>query len=135
MARGLSFGLEVIGADAAVEDLDGISRRMRDARPAFEAVQEILQAGEERHFASLKGRYVRTGALKASLTQDSANGAIREAHADELVFGTSIYYARFLRGGRATKRGSRKSAVLVLKPLERKAASRTIMDFIMGEDV
>lgn len=126
MPRGLDFSLQLTGDEKAAADLDGISVRMQNARPAFELVQEILQAGEERHFAGLRGRYVRTGALKASLTQPNANGAIREAHADELVFGTSIYYARFLRR-------KKKSAVLVLKPIERKAASRTILDFIMGD--
>lgn len=128
MPRGLEFGLQLIGGEEAEKDLDGIARRMLDARPAFEAVEKILESGEERHFASLRGRYVRTGALKASLTQPDANGAIREAHADELVFGTSIYYARFLRR-------KRKSAVLVLKPIERRSASRTILDYVMGEHV
>jgi hypothetical protein len=59
------------------------------------------------------------------LTDGNADGAIREAHADELVFGTSIFYARFLRR-------RKKSAVLVLKPLERKASQRAILDYITG---
>ena len=126
MPRGLEFGLQLLGGEEAIDDLDGIAKRMEHARPAFEAVSEILEAGEERHFSGLRGRYVRTGALRDSLTQPDANGAIREAHADELVFGTSIYYARFLRR-------KRKSAVLVLKPLERKAASKTILDYVMGD--
>lgn len=126
MPRGLEFGLQLVGGDKAEKDLDGIAARMEDAKPAFELVEKILESGEERHFKGLRGRYVRTGALKASLTDGSANGAIREAHADELTFGTSIYYARFLRR-------KKKSAVLVLKPLERKASTRTIMDYIMGE--
>lgn len=126
MPRGLEFGLELIGGEEAERDLDGIASRMSNARPAFELVEKILESGEERHFNGLKGRYVRTGATKASLTDGNANGAIREAHADELVFGTSIYYARFLRR-------KKRSAVLVLKPLERKASARTILDYIMGE--
>jgi hypothetical protein len=126
MPRGLEFGLQLVGDEKAVKDMDGIAERMKDAKPAFELVEKILESGEERHFNSLKGRYVDTGALKASLTDGNANGAIREAHADELTFGTSIYYARFLRR-------RRKSAVLVLKPLERKASTRTIMEFIMGD--
>lgn len=126
MPRGLDFALHLVGGKEAEHDLDGIAERMRDAKPAFELVEKILEAGEERHFNSLKGRYVLTGALKESLTNGDANGAIREAHADELEFGTSIYYARFLRR-------KKKSAVLVLKPLERKASARTIMAFVMGE--
>jgi hypothetical protein len=41
------------------------------------------------------------------------------------VFGTSIWYARFLRR-------KKKSAVLVLQPTERKAAAQTILDYITG---
>lgn len=96
---------------------------MRHAEPAFKLVAEILEKGEERHFKGLQGRYVRTGALRDSLTQPSANGAIREIHGDQLIFGTSIFYAKFLR-----KR--KKSAVLVLKPTERKAAAATILAYV-----
>lgn len=126
MARGLNFSIQAIGVDQTERRLNAVERRMRDARPAFEKVARILESGEQRHFNSLKGRYVDTGALKASLTQPNANGAIRKAHRDELEFGTSIFYARFLRR-------KKKSAVLVLKPIERKAAVATILDFIAGD--
>lgn len=128
MPRGLNFGIEVRGDERAADRLDGIAHRMQNAQPAFEDVARILEAGEQRHFDSLRGRYVRTGALRDSLTEESANGAIREAHGDSLTFGTSIFYARFLRR-------KKKSAVLVLKPLERKQASQAIMDFVTGGDL
>lgn len=124
MPRGLYFHIEALGVEQTQDDLEGISRRMVHAEPAYEQVATVLEEGEKRHFARLRGKYVDSGALLASLTQPSANGAIREAHADELVFGSSLYYAKFLRKGK-------KSAVLVLLPKERKTASQTILDYIV----
>lgn len=131
MPRGLEFSVQLVGGQRAIDDLEGISERFEDAEPAFEQVIPILEAGEERHFATLRGRYVDTGALKASLTRSGAAGAIRDTSDDELVFGTSIPYARYLRGGRSNRRGTKKSAVLVLKPPERKKASETILDYVV----
>jgi hypothetical protein len=124
MPRGLKLYVEARGVGKTAEDLAVIGRRMRDARPAFERVMPVLEAGEARHFAGLGGRFVMSGALRDSLTQASANGAIRETHGSHLVFGTSIFYARFQRKGR-------KSAVLVVKPKEKRQAATTIMDWIV----
>lgn len=123
MPRGLYFHIEAVGVDETETRLRGIAYRMVHAEPAFDEVAGILEEGEKRHFARLRGRYVDSGATMASLTQPAANDAIRDAHADELVFGTSVYYAKFLRKGK-------KSAVLVLLPKERKTASQTIIDYI-----
>lgn len=125
MPRGLYFHIEALGVDKAEKDLNNIARRMHNARPAFEEAAKILEEGEKRHFARLRGRYVDSGALLASLTQPSANGAIRDAHADELIFGTSLYYAKYLRK-------KKKSAVLVMQPKTRKTASQTILDYIVN---
>lgn len=124
MPRGLYFHIEAIGVDQAEDKLNAIDRRMVNARPAYDEVAGILEEGERRHFGRLRGRYVDTGELMASLTQPNANGAIRDAHADELIFGTEVYYAKYLRKGK-------KSAVLVLLPKERKTAARTILDYIV----
>lgn len=123
MPRGLYFHIEAVGVEDAEDRLEGISARMKNARPAFDEVAGVLEEGEQRHFARLRGKYVDSGALLASLTQPSANDAIRDAHADELVFGSSLYYAKYLRKGK-------KSAVLVLLPKERKTAAKTILDYI-----
>lgn len=123
MPRGLAFDLQVLGAETTAERLDRIADRMNNSRRGFEHALDTLEAGEERHFRSLRGRYVRTGALRDSLTQENAQGAIREAHADHALFGTSIFYGRFLRKGK-------KSAVLVLKPLERKTIARDLLSWI-----
>lgn len=125
MPRGLNFEIRPEGVDATSEDLAGVARRLVNAEPAFVDVARILERGEQRLFKRLRGKYVDTGATRASLTQPDANGAIRQAHGDELVFGTSIWYARFLRR-------KKKSAVLVLQPTERKAAAQTILDYVTG---
>lgn len=124
MPRGLNLTLQGVGIDKTADDLELISDRMRDSRLAFLQVIPVLESGEERHFRSLRGKYVDTGALRDSLTQGTANGAIREAHGDQLIFGTSLHYARFLRK-------KKKSAVLVLKPTEKKLASELILGHIM----
>lgn len=123
--RGLEFDVSLDGGEKAEHDLEEIADRMRDFRRAAGLLFSILEAGEQRHFSSLRGRYVLTGATRDSLTSRSANGAIREAHAGELTFGTSIDYAQYLRR-------KKKSAVLVLKPKEKKRASSELLDFIVG---
>ena len=143
MARSVSFTISVHDAEKTSGNYDEVSRRLRNAKPAFSEVLDILEEGEQRHFARLHGKYVRTGALMASLTQPTANAAIREAHGDGLVFGTSTYYAKFLTKerrsrttGEVTKQKG-KSAVLVLQPKAKKAASQVILDFALepfGDD-
>lgn len=123
MPRGLTFEIQALGAEETSRDLEGVEQRMIHAEPAFTRIERILEAGEQRQFNRLHGKYVRTGATRASLTQPTANGAIRQAHADELVFGTRIWYAKFLRK-------KKKSAVLVLLPKERKAITQTMLDHI-----
>lgn len=125
MPRGLNFSIEAEGADEVADRIAKLSLRFIHLEPIRERVMNIFEQGEERHFNRQKGRYVRTGALRDSLTQPNANGAIREAHGDEFVFGTSIFYARFLRKGR-------KSAVLVLQPAAKRQASAVLGDHIMG---
>lgn len=125
MPTGLNFEVQAIGVEKTSRELEGISHRMTNAEPAFMEVARILERGEQRVFARARGKYVLTGATRASLTQANANQAIREAHGDQLIFGTHVWYAKFLR-----KR--KKSAVLVLLPTERKAARETILDYVMG---
>jgi hypothetical protein len=132
--RGLNFEIQAIGVEQASRDLEGIAHRMVNAEPAFVEVERILERGEKRLFDRARGRYVRTGATRASLTQPEANGAIREAHGDQLVFGTRIWYAKFLRKPGSRRSGKTKSAILVLAPTERKRARETILEYIRGGD-
>lgn len=120
MARGLNFTVQAVGARNAANNLEGIARRMTRLQPAFREVTRVLEAGEERVFAG--GKFTDTGALRNSLTQPHANGAIREIHGDSLEFGTSIPYARYQH----TKR-SKKNAVVVLRPKERKLSAAILL--------
>jgi len=137
MARSKSFTISVVDAQKTSENYDEVSRRLTNAKPAFSEVLDILEEGERRHFARLRGKYVRTGELMASLTQPAANDAIREAHGDGLVFGTSTYYAQFQTASRKARatglvtKQKGKSAVLVLQPKAKKAASQAILDFAL----
>jgi hypothetical protein len=126
MPRGLHIEIEAVGIEKAQRAFAGIGRRLLDMRPAWRNVERVLEEGESRHFDRQRGRYVRTGDLRASLTHN-VDGAIREAHANELVFGTSLYYAKFQRRGK-------KSAVVVLHPLMRRQAADAVMEHILGED-
>jgi hypothetical protein len=123
--------LQLRGIDEQVADLDAISYRMRNAAPAFRDVIPTMERAEMRLFARLRGRYVDTGRLLASLTTSVSPNAIRDVGDDELIFGTSVYYARFLRAGKYGKRRGRKSAVLNLLPRERKQVAATILDYIL----
>lgn len=124
MADGLYLDFKMTGLEGLEHDWKAVSRRMAHPEPAFKEVLKDLEEGEKRLFARYKGKYVDTGALMASLTQDSAEGAIREAHYDELVFGTSIIYAQYQRKGK-------KSAVLVLQPKTRREASKKVLDYVV----
>jgi hypothetical protein len=135
MARRQFFEVQVIDAAALAQKLYEMGRRAINAKPAFEKVLDIAEAGQRRHFSRLGGRYVDTGALRASLTQPHANGAIREAHADEVEFGTSIYYARFLNKPGTSRRKKGSSAVLVLQPKAKREAGQALMDYITAGDL
>jgi hypothetical protein len=126
MSRPVSYELVLTGGESTAHDYEEIADRLVRARPAFESAQRIIEDGETRLFASFRGKYVRTGALRASLTQPTANGAIRRAHHDELEFGTSIFYAKFQK-----KRNSKKPVVLELKPRTRRAVAEHILEYII----
>jgi hypothetical protein len=86
------YEIELIGEREVVGDLTGIAVRSVHLEPAFEAAFQAQERAQAMPFAN--GELVRTGNLRASLTQPHATGAIREAHGTEGVFGTSVRYAR-----------------------------------------
>lgn len=118
------YDIQALGFDRVASKLKRVAFRLRDARPAWELISEMLESGEKRLFKRYGGKYVDTGRLMESLTQPTANDAIREAHAQELVFGTAVYYARFQKD----KKG--KSAVLKLQPTERKKIPTTLLEYV-----
>lgn len=123
MPVGLDFSITAVGLDGAVDRLAGVEGRLQNIAPVGRRVFSELEAGERRHFERLNGRYVDTGLTRDSLTQSGHENAIREAHHDELEFGTSVWYARFLRK-------KKKSAVLVLQPKARRGVSATILAYV-----
>lgn len=125
MPRVQTFDIQAIGFSDAAKKLGFVVARLLNARPAWELIEEMLEEGEKRLFKRYGGKYVDTGALMESLTQPTANDAIREAHADELVFGTNVWYAVFQK-----EKGGKKSAVLKLQPTERKKIPVTLLEYI-----
>lgn len=88
---------ELIGAGKVSRDLMLLRDRLANMSfgEALQAEVSILEQSERDLFNSFMGKYQLTGDLMASLTQSSANGAIRRWHGPVLEFGTSIFYARF----------------------------------------
>jgi hypothetical protein len=107
----------------------------------FRDIQRLLELEEMDHFYRLRGRYVRTGRLMDSLTQPTANDAIRDVHGDGagLTFGTSTWYAKFLTKRRKEsddgqvkgRKRKGKSAVLVLRAPMRKQVAEMLMEHVV----
>lgn len=121
---GVVFDIQAFGFDQAEGKLKRVSYRCVDMRPGFEATMQLLEEGEKRLFKRYGGKYVDTGALMASLTQPTANDAIREAHAQHADFGTQVWYAKFQKDQKG------KSAVLKLQTKERKIIPMTLLHFV-----
>jgi hypothetical protein len=61
---------------------------------AGDALFDIMERSERNVFGQVSPRLVKTGALKASLTERDADGAIRDKGEHGVRFGTTIPYAR-----------------------------------------
>lgn len=105
----------VTGAEETAVHMHQRARRAADMAPAFEEMVPALEKAELRLFDSYQGKYVLTGATKESLTQSDANGAIRAAHGERFVFGTSIWYAKF-QGTTGVGSHGPPSAILAVPP-------------------
>lgn len=88
---------EITSPDAlrVAEDYEQVGHRAMDLAPPFREAATFLEQLHATDFTRLRGRYVRTGATKASLTGPGAD-AIRDADRHGLVFGTAVWYAHFL---------------------------------------
>jgi hypothetical protein len=92
--------------------LAGIARRAMLPYVAYEEIFRLFEADEAAIFASWDGKYVRTGATRASLTQPDANAVLREMHgARGFAFGSNVPYARFV--GRRRAHRKRISPILI----------------------
>ena len=135
----MTEALELVGRRKVSNDLRALALRLGEPEVALEMEFEVLEEAEKGVFASFsEPSYVKTGATEASLTQSDASGAIRRIHGFSVEFGTSIWYAKFLRkiGGPSGKPRGRKrvgpSLVLKFSASARQAAVRAVADRIMG---
>jgi hypothetical protein len=125
------------GLPELTEYLSGLELRLANPTELEAITMKVLEEGERQLFSRLSPRFEDTGATKASLTQPSAEGAIREIHGMTLRFGTSIWYAKFLRkidGPGRKPRGRKRvgpSLVLKLKASDRRAALEMVGRYVM----
>jgi hypothetical protein len=132
--------IEVIGVEKTTRDLAGISERITDLAPAFEQAARMFEASEARLFGELGGKYVRTGALRRSLTV--AGEGIRDVHQGSLRFGSDVPYAAFqvedpgpVTPAGGLKRKGHPSAVLKLTDEQAHAVAQDAMGHIRGGEL
>jgi phage gpG-like protein len=140
----------------SVKGLDGIDKRfsrfarnLEETRPVFMEISEALAKSNKRAYGrgvqlaeqtvETKARkglppeaLVATGDLKASLTESSAKGAIREITPHEMRFGTSIFYSRFINYG-VPGHNMPAHKVLKLTPTVRKLIKSLLREHLLGE--
>jgi hypothetical protein len=78
MARG-EIDLRITGIGGALDMLGGVEHRLDHLDEAQEPIDEALNAEYRKRFSAWNGYLVDTGALRESLTDDSANGALRQS--------------------------------------------------------
>lgn len=135
--RGDNFQIVALRANEIADDYDEVGFRAKHLAPAFAETFEMLEADERAHFRKMKGRYVLTGETIASLTQPTANGAIREAHATGAAFGTRVLQAHYLtksphdaENEQIVKHNGHRSAVLVSKAKTRRRIAKHLLKHI-----
>jgi phage gpG-like protein len=111
---GYHLDLKVLGADEIAHDLRAMGDRAIMAAPAMEEIVDVFRESERalwtrgRSWApnapatvAHKGRnspLVRSGRLKASLTEEYNRDQIVEVTPDSAKFGTKLWYAHFALG-------------------------------------
>jgi phage gpG-like protein len=133
------------GDKAAAARLHRLGQKARFARPILtDIVDEIIEIQQDRW---RKGRFKKlapstlarkrregqdprplraSGALMRSLTEDNAPNQTKIVRDDYLVFGTTLYYARFHNIGK----GVPKRKPLDITPRQREPLVQRIMDFL-----
>jgi len=129
--------VRVEGAEKARHDIEGMARRVNNLAPVMRQIARNLEVREVGKFAG--GKYVRTGATRASLTAPTAPGAVRKVTPTSLRFGTDIPYARFLvenpgpvtPAGGLVRRGHPSAIMAELTPEETEHFTRSAGDYVM----
>ena len=131
--------IELIGTEKLARTCEGIAHRMINQEPALELAMKRLEDSEEKFFEE---GYVRTGALKESLTGDGP-GAIRRVTRTGFEFGSSIHYAAFqvedpgpvTPAGGLQRRGH-PSAILKVEPEQAHELTVALGEYVMrGHDL
>lgn len=129
--------IAMYGLPELQERLAGIRDRLADPLPQMDILFRALEVAETHLFERVSPRFVLTGRTRTSLTEPDGAGAIREIHGVEARFGTSIWYAKFLRkiGGPSGKPRGRKregpNLVLKLTLTDRRAAIEAIGEYVV----
>ena len=131
--------IEILGTLKLERTCLGIGERMVNQEPVLEAAMQRLEQSEEKFF---EGQYVRTGALRESLTGDGP-GAIRRVTRTGFEFGSSIHYAAFqvenpgpvTPAGGLQRRGH-PSAILKVDEAQAAELAATLGEYVMrGHDL
>lgn len=130
------MSIEVVGEERVIATCVGVGERAQNLSPEFTEEIGRLERAEESVFSG--GEYVRTGALRDSLTHSGAEGAVRRVTRSSLEFGSSIFYARFQvenpgpqtpAGG--LERKGHPSAVLKLEPQAGVEVTESVGEYIL----
>ncbi|HEY1437362.1 MAG TPA: hypothetical protein VGG82_07655 [Casimicrobiaceae bacterium] len=131
--------VEVIGGDKLSALLGQMSERAANMTEVFQGEIRYMEEFEQSLFAGYGGRYVKTGKLRASLTEPGAD-AVRDVNPKGMVFGTHVFYARFQTEhiGPQTARGglARSGANMVVQqpPDLGERVTAKLGDHIMGTE-
>ena len=147
----MQFTIVAKNIDKAASDLDGMGQRATHARPAFDLILDALIDNEKsiwsRNGGSGKAKWTNTdstlaskiakgldkrpmratGALEKSLTEKGAPHQLHEQDEFSLLFGTTLFYAKF---NQLAKDPHRKKVVLKLLPKTKKTIRETILEHI-----
>jgi hypothetical protein len=121
--KDFGYDIHAFGAEEATEWLADTAARVSDMRGVEKPIDDTLNQEYEQKFREWQGWLVDTGALRESLTDDHALGALREAHLDEVDFGSQIAYARF-----------HSRALLDVTPTLQTDVSEAVADYYAGDD-
>src|SRR3954451_19781181 len=125
---GTSLVIQIAGVVPTAEMLEAIGQRAIHLDPALAEIMDLLLEGERslwkrsgrkwmktlspstqaRHRREGTAALVGKGHLEDTFTKQTGRDAIRKAHGEELVFGSSAYYAKF--------QDKKKRKILVFRP-------------------
>lgn len=141
---GAALEIGIAGVVPTAEMLEAIGQRAMHLDPAFAEIMDLLLEGERATWRrggrswmktlapSTQARHRREGTpalvkkhdLEESFIKEHGKDAIRKAHGEELVFGSSVFYARF--------QDKKKRKILVFRPKDKKQTRVILVDHLLG---